>query len=170
MNEKLISRKKFKKGLFVLGGILLATNLAYSAPVTDTVGVEFVIHDNLVVNTSTTNLDFGNVPITQSTITAPTNALLSIEGTNFTAASVSVSVPKDFGLTQGTSSIPFTSTLVGSAGSVTTAGNDLVWTSGTGFTPGNNKFDLEFGGTIDLTGTEAMGDYQKTTTINVAYN
>lgn len=172
MKKKLMIRKNLTKGLFVLGGFLLATNLSYSAPVTDTVGVEFIIHDNLIVNTSTTNLDFGNVPLSKTTVTAPTNAMLTIEGTDMTKTSISVTVPKEMNLNQGqgNSTIPFTSTLMGAAGSTNASGTDLVWTSSTGFTPGNKQFDVEFGGSIALNGTESTGDYKEIATISVAYN
>lgn len=172
MKKKLVIRRSLTKGLFILGGFILATNLTYSAPIADSVGVEFTIHDNLIINTSTTNLDFGNVPLSKTTVTAPTNAMLTIEGNDMQAASVRVTVPKEIVLNQGQggSTIPFTSTLTGTDGSTKEEGADLVWTSTSGFTPGQKKFDVEFGGTIVLSGTETTGDYNEIATINVAYN
>lgn len=169
MNLNLISKNKFRKGMLVLGGFILATNFTYSAPVTDTVGVEFTIHDTLIVNTTSTNLDFGNVPITPGKVTAPENATLTISGTTVDT-SVTVTVPNNLTLKNGNSLIPFTPILDGSAGSATTSGDNLVWTAESGFAASGDEIVLAFGGEIVLTGTEIIGDYQEIATINVEYN
>lgn len=169
MNLKLISKNKFKKSLFVLGGLILATNLTYSAAVTETVGVEFTIHDSLIINTTTTNLDFGTVDIKPGPVTAPAGAeaVLTISGT--TASTVIITAPKNVSLAQADgSSIPFTSTLSGTGGTASESGTNVTWTSTGNMSDGDAI--LNFGGSIALAGTETPGDYSQTATINVAYN
>lgn len=156
-----------KKKLLILAALSLAS-LAYAAPVTDTVGVDFIISDSLTINASSTNIDFGDVVVEAGEVQS-SQVTLTVSG-NDTTSLVSLSVDSMITLSSDTATLKFISDFSGADGTTSDNGNTLVWTANNAFAAPGDEWVVDFGGKFNLLGTEASGEYKGTATITAYYN